>query len=48
MYFKLVNGFCLGIMHEGFPEEDAWVITVMIGPLIILFGRNVEFGEEGE
>ena len=43
MGFRFVNGFLLGIAHESYPEADAWAIFVNLGPLEIIFGRNLEF-----
>jgi len=48
MALALFNGFVLGIVHEGYPEVDAWCITIYLGPLAIMFGRNILFDDEEE
>lgn len=48
MGFRLINGFLLGICHEGYPEQDAWAIFVNIGPLEIVFVRNLINYEDDE
>jgi hypothetical protein len=48
MGFRLINGFLLGICHESYPEADAWAIFVNIGPLEIIFGKNLAFYDEDE
>ena len=48
MGFRFINGLLLGIAHESYPEADAWAIFVNIGPLEIVFGRNLTVYEEEE
>lgn len=38
---RLINGFVFGISHESYPDVDAWLISVNIAFVEIMFGRNL-------